>query len=175
MVRKILTTGLLIIVVLSVFALTGCKNEEETMNGKEKIVGNFSLTVTVDLTTPKIGDTITATITFKNLSDNDIEAEIPDWLVATMNKPIEDMTIEDILFAYFVTWDDFIWEFVDIAVEQRPSILIEHGTVIERQFEYTVTASGNLEIHAGAFFIVSSDTANFYGMQIVSTPIKFTV
>ena len=71
-------------------------------NGDEVIVGDFSLTVTVDKTVVKKGDTIKTTVVFKNLSDRDIEAEIPDWLVVSIrrSKGIEcAFRKEDILYS----------------------------------------------------------------------------
>ena len=142
---------------------------------KEVIAGDFSIKMALDKTEASVGDIVTATVIFKNLSDKDIVAEIPDWVTGMIRKPIEDYTAEDILFVCFVTWDDFEWNFIDIGILERPTILIECGAVIERQFEYTITSLGNLEIHAGAFFISPADTANIYGEQIFSKPIKITV
>ena len=141
----------------------------------EAITDDFSLAVTADKTSAKVGDTVTATVVFKNLSGGDIEAEIPDWLIGTLRKPIEDYTVEDILFTYFITWDNFEWDFIDIAIFNRPVILIKSGAVIERQFKHTVTESKNIEIHAGVFFITTPETAMNYGWQIVCSPIKIRV
>ena len=144
-------------------------------NQKEVIVGDFSLTITLDKTEASIGDIITATVVLRNMGTRDIDAEIPDWLVASKRKPIEDFTAEDILVAPFFSGDDFRWVFRDIAVLNRPAILIKGGAVIKRQFEHVVTETGNLEVRAGAFFITPDNAADNYGMQIVSGPLNIFV
>ncbi|MCL2410967.1 MAG: hypothetical protein FWC97_04915 [Treponema sp.] len=133
------------------------------------IVGDFSLTVTVNKTEASIGDTVTATVVFKNLGGRDIEAELPDWIAAAGGK-----SVEDILDVVFVP-EGVEWAFVDISFEPRPKILIKSGAEIERQLEYTVTESGFLEIRAGAFFITTPETALKHGVQILSNPIRIRV
>jgi len=135
----------------------------------EVVVGDFSLSVTLDKTEARIGDTITATVVFKNLSGRDIEAELPDWIAAKGGQGIEDI-LQSILVP-----EGLKWFFPSIKFEPRPIILIESGAVIERLFEHTVTESGDLEIRGGAFFITADDTANPYGIQIVRNSIIIKV
>ena len=47
--------------------------------------------------------------------------------------------------------------------------------VIERQFEHTVTEPGNLEVHAGAFFITTPEDARNFGKQIINGQAKILV
>jgi hypothetical protein len=132
-------------------------------------VGDFSLTVTLDKTEAMIGDTVTATVVFKNLSDRDIEAELPDWVAKW--GPIK----ENILSAIFTSDRDFVWMFPGVEALSRSKILIERGAVIERKFEHVITVKENLEVHAGAFCIADTDTVNPHGVDIVSGPIKIKV
>jgi hypothetical protein len=168
------TTAVVLVAALLLSCGQGSANENRSgseldTNGKEVIVDGFSLTVTLDKTEARIGDTVTATVVFKNLSGKDIEAELPDWIAAGGFR-----SKEDILTATFIPEGTDL-AFEDILFEPRPKILIESGAVIERKFEYAITASGNLEVHAGAFFIAAAYPANSYGVQIVSGPIKILV
>ena len=139
-------------------------------NGEEYIVGDFSLTVTVDKTNAKVGDTVTATVVFKNLGGRDIEAELPDWIV-TGNKQSK----EDILYAAFASEMNFEWVFPSVGFEPLPKILIESGVVIEKTFEHKITSSKNLKVHAAAFFLTETYPTTGYGLQIESKPIKIKV
>jgi hypothetical protein len=145
-----------------------CENKDEE-NGKRVAEDDFSLTVTLDKTVASIGDTVTATVVFKNLSGRDIKAELPDWIASYGGK-----SKEDILEAEFIP-EGSEWGFIDIKFP-RPKILIGRGDVIERQFERAVTELGNLEVRAGAFFIAAKyPTTNHIGMQIASDPIEILV
>ena len=175
--KKALTAvcGAIAVLLLCGVYVTGCvgadeENEFKHKNTMEVIVGDFSLTVTLDKTEARIGDTVTATVVFKNLSDRDIEAELPDWMAAGGAR-----SKEDILSVAFIPVDSEI-VFYDIeAKPPLPKILIESGAVIERRFEYGMTGSGNLEVHAGAFFITAAYPTNSYGMQLAINPIKLKV
>jgi len=166
----------LVILLLVGLLISACQNNENgslvsrgvTENEKEVIAGDFSLTVTLDKTEARIRDTITVTVVFKNLSDIDIEAELPDWIAAGGGRNKED--ILDAVLLY----EGVEWGFLDILFKPRPKILIENGAVIERQFEFTVTEKKNFEVHAGAFFITQS-TVYPEGMQTVSTSLKIKV
>ena len=137
---------------------------------------DFSLKVTVDKTTAKKGDTIKTTVVFKNLSDKDIEAELPDWLVVGYreSKGIEYTFIkEDILCAYLT--EDTEWWFNSVEVKPPlPKILIEKGDVIVKEFEHSVTGSKNLWIQAAAFFLASGYPDD-YGLRIENRPIRIKV
>ena len=110
--KKVFILGLAILP-LAGLLMTACQNNggeneggsrtSQNGNVKEVIVGDFSLTVTLDKTVARIGDTVTATVVFKNLSNRDIEAELPDWIAAEgfQNK-------EDILIAVFTSNRGFI-------------------------------------------------------------------
>ncbi|MCL2400862.1 MAG: hypothetical protein FWC91_14105 [Defluviitaleaceae bacterium] len=126
----------------------------------------FIVGVTVDKTEASIGDTITATVVFWNVSSRDIKAQIPAWLVSIMNKPIEDYTIEDILYVRFATEAHGMWPSREKDMEPLPSVFIEKGTVIKRQFEHIVTESKDIRVHAGAFFITSRSIHNTRVWQV---------
>ena len=65
--KKLITLGIAIILLFSLAGLAACEKEEDN-NGKEVIVGDFSLTVTVDKTKILKGGTVTVTATFKTES-----------------------------------------------------------------------------------------------------------
>ena len=147
----------------------GGKNENSLSASRTAIVGDFSLTVTLDKTEVNVGDTVTATVVFKNLIGKDIEAELPDWIASGGGRSKEDI-LDAVLLHEGVEW-----AFIDIAFfGPKPKILIESGDIIERQFELNVTEKKNFEVHAGAFFI-TPDTVYSEGMQAVGTSLKIKV
>ena len=125
-------------------------------NGEEVIGKDFSLKVTVDKTRAKVGDTVTATVVFKNLSGEEIEAELPGWIAE-----LGGQNTEDILLAHFTKVEEALVVFIlpDILFEPLPKILIESGAVIERKFRHVIKESGKLCVIAGAFFITTDTTA----------------
>jgi len=170
----ILTALLFVMVFISCVGTdTGISDPDGGLS-KEVIRGDFSLTVTVDKAVARVGDTITATVAFKNLGDRDIVAYRPSWMVA--REHIEDFTVEDILRVTFTTRDDFQWAFITaIVTDDEPVVFIKSGAAIERQFEHTVSAPGNLNIHAGAFFITPETAADLFGFRISNGPVRITV
>jgi len=174
--RKTFILGIVILLLVGLL-ISACQNNENgslasrtaTENGKEVIVDDFSLTVTLDKTKARIGDTITATVVFKNLSGRDIEAELPDWIAARGGR-----SKDDILSAVFVPEGEKV-SYPGVKFDgPLPKVLIESETVIERKFEHTITESKNLEARAGAYFF--TDTAeSLSGLQIAINPIKIKV
>ncbi|MCL2042741.1 MAG: hypothetical protein FWG89_01230 [Treponema sp.] len=170
--KKSNVLGLAILFFAGLFTVACANDNSGTANNIDPrgvTMGDFSLSVTLDKTEARIGDTITAIVVFKNLSGRDIEAELPDWIAAKGGQGIEDI-LQSILVPEGVEWF-----FPSIKFEPRPIILIESGAVIERLFEHTVTESGDLEILGGAFFNTADDTANPYGIQIVRNSIIIKV
>jgi len=169
--KKLLILGLAILLFAGLILLA-CAEEEDVIED-EVIMGDFYLKVTLNKNRARIGDKIIATVTFKNLSDKDIEALIPGWMHAIMRKPINEYTVEDIIYIYINTQEIFDMDFLDIGNEGGPEILIESGALIIRQFEHTVYT--NLYVHASAFFIIPAEAINGRGRQIYCNPIKITV
>lgn len=130
--------------------------EEETYNGKEIIMGDFSVILTVDKTEVKVGEDISATMSLKNISGHDITLEIPDW-IAYLGKKNK----EDILQIIFLPENlESIWMFEAVAVLERPRITIEPDEVIERTVKYEVTEKENLKVSAGAFYYLIDGSGN---------------
>jgi len=123
----------------------------------------FNIKVTLDKTMAKVGDTVTATVVFKNLSGEDIEAELPGWIAE-----LGGQNTEDILVAILTHSDDGFLKWIppDILFEPLPKILIESGAVIERKFRHAIKESGKFCVVAGAFFITATDTADPRGARI---------
>ena len=173
--KKTFILGFTVLLLAGLFALACNNNGEEnknefpaslniTVSGNEVITSDFSIIATLDKKEAKVGDKITATVVFKNLSDRDIEAELPDWIAYGGGS-----YKEDILHAYLLP-EGVELSYISIAVHKRPEILIESGAVIERQFEIAVTEPGNFALISAAYF-VDSDGNPPYGMQINSTVI----
>ena len=176
--KKNVFFALLLTLICSIVFFFGCTanggNGDPTVGRKgdgESVTedGSFSLMVTLDKTEVRIGETITATVIFKNLSGRDIEAEIPDWIAANGG-----LSKEDIVTAIFAPIGA-IWGFPDILFPNRPKILIESGLMIERKFEHTITESENFQVQAGAFFITPTDHEHTHGEKIFSNPIIIKV
>ena len=136
-------------------------------NGEEVIVKDFSLKVTVDKTMTKVGDTVTATFVFKNLSGEDIEAELPGWIAE-----LGGQNTEDILRVNFIraSQNPVLWLSPDKSSKPLPKILIESGAVIERKFKHTLKGSYNLEVYAAAFFITNADMADYNKVSLICKP-----
>ena len=114
-------------------------------------VFSYSLTVTVDKTEAHIGDTVTATVVWKNLNEgSDIEVELPYWIVNKGGKSKRDM-----LYSVFTTNEDFDWrnelESYDNTPVKRPKFLIKKDEEIKRTFKHTITEPEDLYIYAAAF------------------------
>ena len=172
----------IVLLAACVSVLYGCAEERDMSNLMlneqiideqiidEQVVGDFSLTVILDKTEAKIGDTVTATVVFRNLSGRDIEAELTDYVAAGGGQSKEDI-LEAVFLPEGVVWVNELFGF-----RPRPKILIESGAVIERKFEYVTTSSGDLEARARAsFFPISSTATNPFGTYIYSNPIKIKV
>ena len=131
---------------------------------------DFSVTVTLDKTEARVGDTVTATVVFRNLRGGNIEAELPGWIAAKGGK-----SKEDILHVVFTPEENFDWFYYEqalicIKADVRQKFLIERGAVVEKKFEHTITVAGNLYVHAGAFFHTTLELMYSSAGQAVSYP-----
>ena len=169
--KKEIYSGLSILLMTVILFFTGlimmaCPRDEAPF-----LPTGYSVTLTLDKTEARVGDTVTATVVFRNLIGRDIEAELPGWLSAQGGK-----NAEDILDVIFTPVGEFTWGDRDIYFEPRVKILIERGAVIERKFEHTITTIVDLEILAAAFFITASCiNPNGPGIQDVSEKKILTV
>jgi len=118
----------------------------------------FYLKVTVNKTRVKVGDTVTASAIFKNLSGKNIEAELPGWIAAEGGK-----SKDDILRTFLAPSDNAFldWSPPDILFEPLPKILIKSGVEISQKFKYTLKESGIFVVVAGAFFIAGNDIIGY--------------
>ena len=134
---------------------------------------DFIITVTLDKTEVRVGDTVTATVVFENIRGGDIEAELPGWIAEKGGQTKKD--ILDVVFS--TSRPGFLWENLDSLFEPRPKIFIERGAVIVREFEHIITASEDLYVTAGAFFITATCSyPNGSGIKMRSSPpIRITV
>ena len=116
-----------------------------------------SITVTVDKTEARIGDTVTATVVWKNENEgSDFEVELPNWIVNKGGK-----SVKDILYAVFTTQEDFNWldevKSYDNTPVKRPKILLKKDAVIKKEFKHTITEPEDLEVHTSAFYLFGWD------------------
>ena len=163
--KKYITLTLTAILLFAGFASMACDFQERPLPPK------YILTVALDKTEASIGDTVTVTVVFKNITGKDIEAELPGWIAERGGK-----NKEDILYVFFDNDVRNPWlHDYNSLFEPRPKIFIEKEDRIERKFEYTVTESGYLYIIAGAFFIDSNVNPYGTGIQILNHPVKITV
>ena len=115
-----------------------------------------SITVTLDKTEASKGDTVTATVVWKNLNYDfrgDFEAELPNWIANKDGKSVEDM-----LYAVFTSNEDFNWNdelaSYDHTPVERPKILIKKDAVITKEFKHTITEPEDLVVHAASFYLL---------------------
>jgi len=80
-VKKLIVLGVLFVMAFSLFACTKDYEYKE---------GDFSLTIEVDKTEVQVGDTVTVTATFKNLSGRDIPIRISPWKTS-IKAQVEDL------------------------------------------------------------------------------------
>ena len=136
-----------------------------------------SLTATTDKTEAKIGDTVTVTVTFRDLSSQTMnrhfDVELPSWIVAEGGE-----NKEDILRVVFTPEEDFNWW--DYAASKgnetgrRQTIRIRGGETIKKKFTHTITEAEDLYVNTAAFFIMGGWGRN-NGLITFSAPIKIKV
>ena len=122
----------------------------------------FDLKVTLDKTEARVGDTVTATVVYKNTNDKGIEVELPDWIVAEGGKSKEDMLVAIFTPEGEFKWSDFILAIHDVEPQKRPKFFLKKDEVVIRKFQHTIAEEENLEVNAGAFF--------YYGVYLENTP-----
>ena len=126
-----------------------------TCSGVHTSEFKISLTMTLDKTEASIGDTVTATVVWKNLS-SDVEVELPNWVTNRGGT-----SKEDILFAIFTTKEDINWPdelaSYDNTVVKRQKFTLEKDEVIKRTFTHTITEAEDLYVQAAAFFFYFYD------------------
>ena len=138
---------------------------------------NITMTLTLDKTEARVGDTVTATVVLKNLEHVNIEVELPNWIVNKGGK-----SKKDILYAVFNFKEDFNWieelesGSYDHTVVKIPKFIIKKDEEIKRTFKYTITAEEDIVVHARSFFLFSDDEFNdiFYEGKNYYTGIKWS-
>jgi hypothetical protein len=130
---------------------------------------DFSVSMTVDKTTARIGDKITINVTFRSFSEQEVLIEIPDWLA---NRGLTSK--EDILVVEVVP-ENSEWGFEDIAVIERPRITLEANCTIQRTFIFDVLTNDTLKAYGGAFFYVCEDGNQAKRMYIEANTTKIFI
>ncbi|MFA5450203.1 MAG: hypothetical protein WC292_07205 [Clostridia bacterium] len=141
--------------------------EVEMRDFKEVLKDNFSLAITVDKTKAQIGDKITVTATFKNLSGKNISIELTDWQTAYLLRgemetpsPLEIAIIPE----------ESEWAFNSIGVEVRHQMLIRKDEIIQQTFEFIIGEPVNHKVLSGVFFYSGENYKDFTAIK--SDPIK---
>jgi len=124
----------------------------------------WNLTLTLDKTEARVGDTVTATVVYKNTNYTDIDVELPDWIVAEGGRYKEDM-----LRVVFTTEkDDYIWNGIPFAYSKAIRFKIKKNEEIKKTFSHTITAEEDLYVYAAAIYhwegmrqILRNTTPNF--------------
>ena len=133
----------------------------------------LDLTVVLDKTEAKVGDTVIATAVLKSLLYKDYIVELPYWLAAKGGK-----NKEDILYAVFTSKEDFNWsnELASYCHEpvERPKILLNKDSVVKRKFEYKITSTEDMYVHVAVFFHLGG-IGEQYGLVWTSDPKKIKV
>ena len=168
--KKPFVLGLAILFVAGL-AMTACPRDIDTAP-----IGlpDFSVKVTLDKTEARVGDTVTATVVFRNLRGGDIEAELPGWIAERGGQGKED--ILDVVFLLARDFNCvFPWDDPHMIFEPRPKILIAREEVIKRKFEHIITVPEDLLVRAGAFFFTACSHLDGLGIQATSDLLKITV
>ena len=126
-------------------ALTACETANESVFG-------LSITVALDKTEARIGDTVTATVIYKNINNGSIEVELPDWIVSEGGKNKQDMLIAVFSPEGDFNWHDYHANIPDVESQKRPKFLIKKYEVVMRIFNHTITETENIEVNAAVFF-----------------------
>ena len=111
----------------------------------------YSLTVTLDKTEASNGDTVTATVVYKNTNYKDIEVELPEWIVAEGGRIKEDILRVVFTTEEYFKWADYIPSSQGIETKAI-QLIIKQNEEIKRTFTHTITAEDDLYVHAAAFF-----------------------
>ena len=135
MIKKIICVGVILVMCLGL--LVGCENDYVYKEG------DFSLEITVDKTSVSVGDSVTVTAKFKNLSGRNIRVQMshPDY------KKLEDM----ILIGLFKEGakQEFI---VTSKGGPRRKITIKKDAVITQSMEFSIDDSLNYDVLSHVVF-----------------------
>ena len=141
---------------------------------------SYDLTITLDKTEARVGDTVSATVVYKNTCYADLrEVELPKWIAAEGGR-----SKKDILRAVFTSDEEFEW-----ADYIPPSPVIDTKTirfkikkdeVIRKTFTHTITSEEDLYVHAAAFFKYGVDESYYpmlvlSGTDLILNPVKIKV
>jgi hypothetical protein len=152
---------------LSLFA---CTPDEGGLN--EVGTDDFCLTVTVNKTKVRVGDTVEVAATFKNLSGKDIPIELTDWqtswYLSGQTESAEKLIVEIVVYPEGVSWGH-----ISILVEPKLRVMLEKDLVIMQTMECRIEEWKNHEVVAGVFFRMGDDYNEF--IEILSEPIKIFV
>ena len=150
----------LTIAVLLLFSLAACNSPEEDYNGKEVVVGDFSITITVDKTEVSIGETIEISAILKNVSEQSlkiVKGKNPVCL-AVFSKDAEP---------------DFDWDLARIDIE------LAADDVLEYTVAWAATEKGEFFALAHVRFSVvedwNDDYSNWTAISIQSKKINIKV
>jgi len=150
---KIILAGIAMVVSVSLFA--GCGNNY-VFNEED-----FRLTLSVDKTEARVGDTVTAHATFENLSGRDINVRAR---FSTVDDP------DNLLQFLWMLESDEISQ-VDLLgfVPSPPRRIIEKDAVFEKQRQFTIQRQENRIVKALVFFRLGRE------WKMISEEVKITV
>ena len=126
----------------------------------------YKFEVTLDKTEARVGDTVTATVTWVRKNKGNIEVELPNWIAAQGGK-----NVEDILYVVFSNKDEDNFNWYDVTSSyyqenvKRPKIVIKEGEVIKKKFVHTIAFVEDLYVSAGFFYLDRDSDKNSIGMQ----------
>ncbi|MCL2138678.1 MAG: hypothetical protein FWH41_04010 [Treponema sp.] len=111
-------------------------------------VFRWKLTLPLDKTEARVGDTVTATVVYKNTNYDDMDVGLSDWIVEEGGKRKEDM-----LRVIFTTEkDDDIWKGIPFAYSKAIRFKIKKNEEIKKTFSHTITAEEDLYVYAAAIY-----------------------
>ena len=139
-------------------------------NSTETRVGDFLLTVTVDKTSARVGETVTVTAVFKNLSGKDIPIELTDWQTYYNERNEVLPEIGNIL-ETLVCLEDGGFSHITILMGQRDKMILEKDAVIRHTAEYRIEELEKHYAAAAVYFYLDGDEKK---IEIISEPIKIT-
>ena len=140
------------------FGMAGCGKDER-----------FSLVMTVDKTSVRVGDTVTVTVIFKNMSGKDIPIELTDWQTVD-NERHESKGIERVLYVDVVQG---VWSHNDIGALRREGQILEKDAIIQSVKQCVVLNQGVNSAVAQVSFWMGNGYSEF--VEINSKSIKIFV
>lgn len=116
---------------------------------------DFSLKISVDKTTLSVGETITITATFKNLSGRDVYIEFDDYTCYKLDGNYNNVALSDTFNFWFVS-DGTNVVYPDVGVKNRHRTTISKGIEVMLSKQLTANESGDVVAFIDMSFYVNN-------------------